>query len=131
MKPKWLSRNLVVGPHLVLVTSEVQFRQVLKSLKSKIVTRWIGSRAIATTTMFDAPNGKSVCIVSLNPDKLEDMDPIDVATVLVHEAVHVFQQHCKDMGEEHPSEEFEAYSIQHISQQLMVAYRDNPARPKI
>ena len=123
MKLKWLDRSLVIGPHLVLVTSEKEFNTVLSSVGLKESVNWIGKTAVATTTSFKVGN-KDYCVVSINPEIVKDLDPVDVATVLVHEAVHVFQQHCKNAGEDVPSEEFEAYSIQHISQQLMVAYRN-------
>ena len=42
--------------------------------------------------------------------------------LLVHEAVHVWQAFCEDIGEKSPSDEFEAYSIQSISYELMTAY---------
>ena len=37
----------------------------------------------------------------------------------MHEAVHIFQRWCDDRGEHTPSHEFQAYSIQWISQELM------------
>lgn len=94
----------------------------MQKLKFKESIRWIGDAATATTTTLESEN-KRCCVVSLNLEITKDLDPIDIATVLVHEAVHVFQQHCKNIGEDNPSEEFEAYSIQQISQQLMLAYR--------
>lgn len=56
---------------------------------------------------------------------MRDMDkrtPIEVAGLLVHEAVHVWQEVCLNMGEKKPSREFEAYSIQRLSLNLMEAY---------
>lgn len=44
--------------------------------------------------------------------------------MLAHEAVHIFQEHCRDIGEHVPSDEFQAYSIQLIAQRLMESYRD-------
>ena len=49
---------------------------------------------------------------------------IEVACLLVHEAVHIWQRTCEDYGEHRPSAEFEAYAIQNISQQLMQSYRE-------
>lgn len=48
-----------------------------------------------------------------------------VLSLLVHEAVHIWQWHREFMGEDSPSREFEAYSIQAISQLLMEAYVEN------
>ena len=41
---------------------------------------------------------------------------------LVHEAVHIWQAMCEEIGEESPSAEFEAYSIQAITRSLWRAY---------
>ena len=60
------------------------------------------------------------CIVCM----CERKDPIENAIYLVHEAVHIWQRYCKEIGEEHPSEEFEAYTIQNITHRLFHAYHD-------
>ena len=44
--------------------------------------------------------------------------------LLVHEAVHVWQQTRVYLGETAPSPEFEAYAIQNISGNLMQAFAD-------
>lgn len=119
----WLDRDLISGPHLVLVTSREQFNHVMRKLGIKDSVAWIGESATATTTHLRSDSGKSCCVVSIKPEVFAEMDPIDQASVLVHEGVHVFQNHCEDIGERNPSSEFEAYSIQRISQQLMLAYR--------
>ncbi len=61
-----------------------------------------------------------VCLVVINTAEMSD--GIAIAGVLVHEAVHVWQYFCEDIGEENPSVEFEAYSIQAIAQALMRDY---------
>lgn len=48
--------------------------------------------------------------------------PIEVYGLLLHEAVHVWQQVRVLMGEREPSSEFEAYSIQAIAQDLFEMY---------
>lgn len=45
-------------------------------------------------------------------------------SLLVHEAVHIFQRVCNYIGEDKPSDEFEAYCIQAISQELMYAWKN-------
>lgn len=47
---------------------------------------------------------------------------IEIHGLLLHEAVHIWQQVRKRMGEREPSTEFEAYSIQTISQDLFEMY---------
>jgi hypothetical protein len=55
----------------------------------------------------------------------EGITGLQVAALLVHEAVHVWQLFRESIGEHGPSKEFEAYSIQAISQRLMERYRDS------
>lgn len=44
--------------------------------------------------------------------------------LLVHEAVHVWQRIMEYIGESKPSDEFMAYGIQAIAQELMFAYKE-------
>lgn len=45
--------------------------------------------------------------------------------LLAHEAMHVWRYLCEAIGEDHPSPEFEAYTVQHLVQSLVAAYRDS------
>lgn len=49
-------------------------------------------------------------------------DLIQIHGLLLHEAVHIWQEIAQLMGEENPSVEFEAYSIQAIAQDLFEMY---------
>lgn len=53
-----------------------------------------------------------------------------VHAMLLHEAVHVWQHIRERMGEDTPSSEFEAYSIQRIAQDLFVMYEESECDPK-
>lgn len=64
-----------------------------------------------------------VAIVTLNND--EGKDPIQVAALLVHEAVHIKQAILRYVGEDNVGDETEAYLIQRISQDLMQMYIDS------
>lgn len=49
--------------------------------------------------------------------------PLNVKTsTLVHEAVHVFEAVMRDIGEDAPSEEFRAYSVQAIFEALQAEF---------
>lgn len=123
MKTRWLDRRIAApGPYLTLCLSEAEFRAAIMPLKMPEIPRWIANdRCGATTTMFLSPEGKRCCIVSLS-EGWKDRTPIEVAGLLVHEAVHVWQEYCHGIGERNPGDEQEAYGIQSISQELMAEF---------
>ncbi len=47
------------------------------------------------------------------------MDGIDIASILCHEAVHVYQCYMDHVGERRPADEQSAYAIQSIAETLM------------
>lgn len=65
---------------------------------------------------------KRICIVTVRDGLELDHNALEVACLLTHEAVHVWQELTEKIGEEAPSAEFEAYSIQAISQELIHAF---------
>ena len=52
-------------------------------------------------------------------------DTTEYLSTLVHESVHIWQKLKKEMSEEKPSKEFEAYSIEYIFKDLMQMYKDS------
>ena len=64
-----------------------------------------------------------ICLVTIH-ERLDDRDMVAITALIAHEAVHVFQKICEIMGEDHPSHEFEAYTIQYLTIQLTRAYLD-------
>jgi hypothetical protein len=121
---KWLNNTLIEGDHLCACFTEQDYYRLLKSLKIPIADwdRWLMQDALATTHYFNTPKGNRLTIVCI-PVK-PDADGIDVATLLVHEAVHVVQEYFRYIGEDNPGSEIEAYAIQNVSATLMRAYRD-------
>lgn len=120
----WLDRTLICGPYMALVTSDKEFGKVLKHLKiPRDGMRWIkNDYSDACVTYLQNKKGKLVCVVAIRPQK--HINGIQIACLLVHEAVHIFQGWCDRTGESNPSSEFEAYSIQSISQELMSKYHE-------
>lgn len=119
----WLDRTLITGPFLALVTSEAEFYKALKAMKIPKADGpdWIKTpQADATTHWMTHESGELACIVALR--LREGVNGVQVAAMFAHEAVHVFQRYCEHIGEEKPSAEFQAYSIQAITQNLMTAY---------
>jgi hypothetical protein len=87
---------------------------------------------LTTTVSFPTAHGcctflesgqQAMVMVTLG-EGYKSRKPIEVAGILVHEATHVWQHITKIIGEESPSIEFEAYSIQAISQELMHAFKE-------
>lgn len=119
VKVKWLDRELVRAPHLVLATTQEHYTAVVRHLKLESHDEWLRNKSVACVHTFENDEAL-MCVVCLDAKRCED--PINVATALVHESVHVFQQLCERIGESEPSREFEAYSIERISEQLMREY---------
>lgn len=128
---KWLDRALVVLPHYYgLCLDEKDFRRELKSLKVPRANwpPYLGSaHANATVHFFEKSDGGHCAIVTLSG--MEGRSTAQVHAMLVHEAVHLWQETRSILGEKSPSSEFEAYAVQSISQRLMEAY-DEMTAPK-
>jgi hypothetical protein len=82
-----------------------------------------------TTTTFHDVKGVGDCVVVTIAEVDEDRhSPLQIQALMVHECVHVFQQCHEIMGGEPPSEEYEAYGIQNIFQDMMEVF--NQVRPR-
>lgn len=125
MALKWLSRRLIDGPYLILVLSEKDYHRAMDRFKVPRHSRgpWIASGSSDATTHFiQIPERGLGCIVALRTR--DGLSGTQIAALLVHEAVHIFQEWCAVYGEKYPSSEFQAYSIQAISQELMDSYAE-------
>lgn len=120
MKPSWLSRRIAApGPYLTLCTTEAQYIDAMKHMKAK-PEGWLRTEyADATMHTLEHPGGGVACIVCIKPTR---RDGIEVAGLLVHEAVHIWQRYAARIGEDYPGAEQEAYAIQAIAQELMESY---------
>lgn len=119
-KVNWLDRDLIRGPYLTLCLSQAEFEAAAADCglnPSQVGEYLLGAHA--RTHVMRNTKGDLVCIVCSSKSH---PDPIAMVGLLVHEAVHVFQEYCLAIGERMPSQEFEAYSIQIISQQLLWEY---------
>jgi hypothetical protein len=113
-----------------LCLSQEDFSKELRRLKISgdipmIKNEW----SSATVHKVSQSNGDFVAIVALGGE-VKKLELEQVYSLLVHEAVHLWQWQCDLIGEDAPSEEFEAYGIQAISQELMFAYRAATKRKK-
>ena len=122
MKTRWLDRRIAApGPYLALCLNENEFKAALRSLKIEDSSPWISNEwSSATTHHIRGSDGRAVVLVCMG--QWEGRNPIEVAGLLVHEAVHVWQGYCEDIGEDEPGREQEAYAIQSIAQELMAEF---------
>lgn len=127
---KWLDRALVLSPYYYgLCLTEKDFCKELKRLKVPKDTwpPFLGSAsANATAHFFEKGDGTLACIITLGATKGKSV--AQVHALLVHEAVHLWQEIRSNIGEKAPSSEFEAYAIQTLSQRLIEAYADAKGR---
>ena len=122
MKPTWLDRRVAApGPYLTLVMSQDEFDAALRHFKMPLGTPYLlNARADATVHFFDNRSGDSVAVVALGDTT--GRSSVEIAGLLVHEAVHIWQTHRESIGETHPGREQEAYAVQCIAQELMAEY---------
>ena len=120
MRTKWLDRRIAApGPYLALCLSEEEFVAALKHLRCTEKIKWVNDKADATAHSFDSAHG-TTCIVCIQG--WQGRNPIEVAGMLVHEAVHIWQTYAESIGEHNPGKEQEAYAIQSISQELLAEF---------
>ena len=119
-KTKWLDRRIAApGPRLALCLTESEYVKAVESLGVKSRNPWLAKDA--ATHWFEGSGGLSA-VVCLDGSSAFGRNPVEVHGLLVHEAVHVWQAYAKQIGEEYPGQEQEAYAIQAISQELMAEF---------
>lgn len=132
----WCDRTLIRCPmHFGLCTTEESFHRELRRLKlprknwPDFVSNW---HSDATTHHFEKRNDKKVAvIVCIRTGRRRTF--AQVAALLTHEAIHIWQSVREYMGENTPSTEFEAWSVQSITQELLESYaaqRRKKAKPR-
>ena len=119
-KVRWLDRHIAAaGPFLALCLSEVEFAAACRHIRVQ-PPPWIKSpQAQAMCHHFDGPRG--LCSIICIRDYC-GRNAVEVAGLLVHEAVHVWQEYADCIGETSPGREQEAYAIQSIAQELMAEF---------
>lgn len=123
MKIKWLNRRMSqLGPYLTLCTTKAQYLQALKDCDVEQPDAWVSDRAGATVHHLHNLKGEAVCVVCIREHP--DSSAVEIAGLLVHEAVHVVQSYFSDLGEREPASEQHAYAVQSVAQELLQAYAD-------
>jgi hypothetical protein len=121
---QWLNRNLIFSPICYcLCLSNEEFEKELKRLKlhPRNWPDFVNPGADATAHFFESTDTCDECAIiclDLKPNRLL----CEVMGLLTHECVHIWQAIKNNMGEKNPSNEFEAYSIHWLSQQVINAF---------
>ena len=121
-KIHWLDRRIAApGPYMALCLSQDEFDSALKRCGISESLSWIkNDHSNATAHYLSNQQGQSVVLVCMRD--WQDRNPIEVAGLLIHESVHVWQEYCRSIGESEPGAEQEAYAIQSISQELLAEF---------
>jgi hypothetical protein len=118
---KWLDRRVAKpGPFLTLVLSPEELVHALRGMTKEYIA--FPSEGALCTTLTHDKTKQQCAVISVSKHSQENCSAIEMAGLLVHEAVHVWQGHAAWMGERHPGVEQEAYAIQGIAQELMAEY---------
>lgn len=121
---RWLDNTLITGPALALATNQKRYDKLMRHCRIPKEKRpgFVKEGSNATTTLLEGIDGRQICIVSLHTLPKGTRRSV-IYGLLVHEAVHVWQHKVEGMGERNPSNEFEAYAIQSIAQELFDEYK--------
>ena len=123
---KYCDRGLFYSPvYFGLCLSEKKFKKELKRLNipKHEYPDFLRTGAFANVhTLVKDSTGGVTCIICMRKNKKESIEHIYAA--LAHEAVHIWQKIRENIGENFPSFEFEAYSIQNICRELFEAYSE-------
>jgi hypothetical protein len=92
----------------------------MRRLKVRHCGPWISTPQASATAHHFSNDGSLLCVVCLRDH--EGRDPVEIAGLLVHEAVHAWQEWCDFYGEKTPGREQEAYAVQAIAQELMAEF---------
>lgn len=119
---KWLDRRIAhPGPYLTLCLTEGEYIKAMAHLRIKQYDTWVKTEySHATTHKCTNHKSEATCVVCLRD--WEERDPVEVAGLLVHEAVHIWQFYAAMIGESDPGSEQEAYAVQAIAQELMAEF---------
>lgn len=121
MTIRWLGRHTVRAPYLTLCLNQKQLTAAMNhcGIPAREHGTWVKSGAGATTHII-TKDDKVCCIVGL--DDSTAPDGISVAALLAHEATHVYQALVRSIGEKNPGDEFMAYTVQNVTEELMREY---------
>lgn len=131
-KLPWLDRSLMLSAYYYcLRVSEHDFHEELTRLEvpPQSWPKFVSDHSDATVHYFESSDGKLIAIVCLDLQCTKTKSGIQIASLLVHEAVHIWQQHARLIGSRNDrSDEEEAHAIQFIAQNLMESFSQQVVR---
>ena len=105
-----------------LCTSKKQFNKLLNKFKFSKENRpvFVSYNADATIHFFDTDKGMYgvICLGNLNEYSQEE-----IYALILHECIHLWQMIKRNIQEELPGDEIEAYSIQSIFRNMLSEYK--------
>lgn len=104
-----------------LCIDEKAYKKEMKRLKIDGVEAIKNWHSAATTHFIKNQEIKQIIAIVFFPPSTK-YTLIEHYALLVHEGVHIWQEHKRLIGENEPSEEYEAYAMQHIALELMDAF---------
>ena len=113
-KVKWLDRTLVVGPYLALCLTEAEYLAAAKRVGWTDSPLWCNPGGGHVHMEFKS--SRPVAIVCMD---YEGNDAVEVAGIIAHESLHIWQDWLIAMGEESPGDEISAYAVQNLTVVLM------------
>jgi len=126
---QWMDRALIVSPiYYGLCLDEKDFKKTLKQLKVEEHVEFLLNDKANATVHFFTKDKDTAAVVCLGDTKGQSLEQI--YSILVHEAIHIWQTIKEDMNEDSPSKELEAYSIQRIVLNLFISYKDQKKKKK-
>lgn len=120
---RYLDNCLLTGwVRYALCLDKDEYAREMRRLNVESPTPFLIEDKPATTHFLHEKGNHNELVAIVCIGDVSRMDAISIATLLVHEAVHIWQEEADLMGEESPGREIEAYAVQRISQNLMRAY---------
>jgi hypothetical protein len=126
-KARWLPRTLFFSPaYLGFCTNKKQFERELKACGLQPHEYYDFHKATAHLTTIRNQKGQFICILCLDiaSKEYQQASINQVMGLIAHEVTHIKQRIMEDIGEAHPSLEFEAYVMQQLMQYYCTAYME-------
>lgn len=118
-KVKWLDRELFSSPvYYCLCTTEKEYIKEFARLKVKYPGEWLKNDRSGACTHFATHTDYGTVAIVCMPLKAK-RTIVELTAMLVHEGVHVVQEIMDNIGEKHPSSEFQAYITQKVCLELI------------